>query len=54
LNKKKGKQAMNKTNKLWLAWFVIGLKTGWSYAKKEEDSEKFVAVMSNRVEGLTN
>jgi nitric oxide reductase subunit B len=37
-----------------LAWFVIGLKTGWSYAKKEEYSEKFVAVMSNRVEGLVN
>lgn len=37
-----------------LAWFVIGLKTGWSYAKKEEDSEQFVAVTSNRVEGLAN
>jgi nitric oxide reductase subunit B len=37
-----------------LAWFVIGLKTGWSYAKTAEDSEQFVGVMSNRVEELSN
>jgi nitric oxide reductase subunit B len=37
-----------------LAWFVIGLKTGWPYAKTAEDSEQFVGVMSNRVEELSN
>ncbi len=37
-----------------LAWFVTGLKTGWSYAKKVEDSEPFVAVTSNRVKVLPN
>ncbi len=45
---------MNKTNKLWLAWFVIGLKTGWSYAKTAEDPEQFVAITSNRVKVLPN
>jgi nitric oxide reductase subunit B len=37
-----------------LAWFIIGLKTGWSYAKTAEDPEQFVGVMSNRVEELSN
>jgi nitric oxide reductase subunit B len=37
-----------------LAWFVLGLKTGWSYAKKVEDSEPFVAVTSDRIKVLPN
>jgi len=37
-----------------LAWLVIGFKTGWSYAMKEEDLEQFVGVRSDRIEVLPN
>lgn len=45
----KGRSAMQTTKRLWigdtiflvgvgaLAWFVVGLKTGWSYAEEKED-----------------
>lgn len=35
-----------------LAWFVLGLKTGWSYAGKPEDSKPLEAALSSRFEEL--